>query len=68
MTLKLEGVLGILKIYHHTENEDAILQHSKLELELKQIQKCLKIKGQGQSVQKLRITSSVIVTDIPIKP
>jgi len=30
MTLKLEGDLSILKIYLHTENEAASLQHSKL--------------------------------------
>jgi len=30
MTLKLGGVLDILKMYYHTENEVARLRHSKL--------------------------------------
>jgi len=30
MTLKLEGNIGILKMYLHTENEVASLKHSKL--------------------------------------
>jgi len=33
LTLKLEGDLHILKMYLHTENEDASLEHQNLELE-----------------------------------
>jgi len=66
MTLKLNGDLDIdiLKMYLHTENEVASLRHSKLRAWIGKNTKT----SQGQNVKKLRITSSVVVTDIPIKP
>jgi len=55
LTLKLEGDLDILKMYLHTENEVAILRHSKLLIEddrcmayEKNTKLSLKVKDQGQ--------------------
>jgi len=69
MTLKVEGDLDILNVYLHIENEAASLRHSKLRAS---IGKKYENKSQRQrsmsECQKLRITSSIIATDIPIKP
>jgi len=64
MTLKLEGDLDTPKMYLHTEKEAASLRHSKFRAH---IGKNMKYISRSKR-QKLRITSSVIVTDIPIKP
>jgi len=54
MTWKLEGDLDILKMYLHTENEVAMLRHSKLLIEddmcmaNEKNENALKVNGQGQ--------------------
>jgi len=54
LTLKLEGGLDILKMYLQTENEVAMLRHSKLLIEddtcmaMKNTNIALKVKGQGE--------------------
>jgi len=64
MTLKLESYGDIWKMYPHTENEAASLRHSKRRAWIGK-----KYENVSRSkCQRLWITSSVIVTDIPIKP
>jgi len=69
MTLKLESELDIPNLHLRTENEAVSLRHSKFRA---QIEKKYENMSQGQrsrsTCQKLLITSSIIVTDIPIKP
>jgi len=45
MTLKLEGDLDILKMYHYTKSEAASLRHSKLSVWIgKKLKICLMVK------------------------
>jgi len=68
MTLKLEGDGDILKMYPHTENAAASLRHSKLRAGIEKYEDISQSQRSRSKCQKLRITSSIIVTDIPIKP
>jgi len=67
MTLKLEDHLDIPKTYPNTKNEAAAsLRHSKRRALIEQIR--IYVAKSRSKCHKLRITSSVIVTDVLIKP
>jgi len=66
MTLKLKGVLGILKMYLHTEDDAASLRHPK---QIKTNTKIyMNVKYQSHNVKNSELLRAVRVTDIPIKP
>jgi len=66
MTLELQSDPDILKMFLHNENEAASLRHSKI-IELKLGQNTEMPQGQRSKCKMLKMTLSIIVTDIPTK-